>query len=127
MSKLIGLLSKINPQKVFENISKGVDNLAFTQQERAELNMKLADKVAEYAEKTLSENTIRSKARRIIAYVIVFTWITAALLDIWIDNADLTYLWQDSVLKTAFIMVLAFFFGGYYLKGGISPTRIKKS
>ena len=91
-------------------------NVVFTKEERAKLNMTLADKVASFAEKTLSENTIRSKSRRLIAYVIILAWVLAAFLDIWIDNIDLTYLWKESALKTAFIMVLAFFFGGYYMK-----------
>ena len=112
----INFINKINPAKAFETVSKGVDKLAFTDQERAELNVKLADKVAAYAEKTLSENTIRSKSRRIISYCVVFSWLLAAFLDVFIDNTELTYLWKESALKTAFIMVLAFFFGGYYMK-----------
>lgn len=109
-------ITGINPQEAFNVISKGVDKLSFTKEERAKLNITLADKVSSFAEKTLSENTIRSKARRLIAYVVIFSWIISAFLDIWIDNKELTYMWKESALKTAFIMVLAFFFGGYYMK-----------
>lgn len=109
-------ISGINPQKAFDTISKGVDNLAFTDQERAKLNLTLADKVAQFAEKSLSESTIRSKARRLIAYVIIFTYVLALISCIFTDNETLTYIVKESALKTAFIMVLAFFFGGYYMK-----------
>ena len=33
---LLPWLTKINPQKAFDTISKGVDKLAFTKEERAE-------------------------------------------------------------------------------------------
>lgn len=109
-------ITGINPQEAFNTISKGIDKLAFTKEERAELNMKLADKVAAFAEKSLSENTIRSKSRRMIAYVIVFAYVLCLLGALFIDSDMLTYIVKDSSLNTAFIMVLAFFFGGYYMK-----------
>ena len=124
MSKILGFLSKLNPQKSFDTIAGGIDKLAFTQQERADLNVLLADKVADYAKDTLSENTVRSKARRLIAYCIVFVYLSVLIAGIFIDNEHLRLLATNSPIQTAFIMVLAFFFGGYYLKG-ISPTRIK--
>lgn len=116
----MGILNKwllgIDAQKTFDTISGGIDKLAFTNQERADLNVKLADKVADFAEKTLSENTIRSKARRLISYVIVFAYIGLVVGSLFIDNEYLQSLVLNSPMQTAFIMVLAFFFGGYYMK-----------
>jgi len=115
---------KINTESAFNTISSGIDKLKFTKQEIAELNVKLADKVADFAEKTLSENTIRSKARRLISYVIIFAYILAVVVSYFSNNAMIGYVVKDSALKTAFIMVIAFFFGGYYMsKLGIDKTK----
>ena len=113
---VLDFISKINPQKAFDTVAKGVDKLNFSNQERAALNVALADKVAEYAEKTLSENTVRSKTRRLISYVIVFAYIALVVYSLFTDQSYVQELVKDSALQTAFIMVLAFFFGGYYIK-----------
>ena len=109
-------ITGINPQKAFDTISNGVDKLAFTKEERADLNLKLADKVAEFAEKTMSESTIRSKSRRLISYVVVFMYVLCLIGALFFESDMLVYIVKDSSLNTAFIMVLAFFFGGYYMK-----------
>ena len=97
-----------------------VDDKNFTDEERARFNTKIADSVAEFAKSTLSENTERSKARRLISIVSVyfFYFLIIALIVLWkFDSA-----WYDASLKLiidfklpiAFIMIMAFFFGGYY-------------
>ena len=113
--KIPFLSGSINAGRAFETISKGVDNLAFTAQERAKLNEQLADKVATFAEKTLNENTIRSKSRRFISYLIVVSYILALLTACFYSSDTITYIIKNSALKTGFVMVLAFFFGGYYI------------
>ena len=121
---------KLDISKVFETIATGTDKLFFTQEEKSELNVMLADKVAEYAKNTLSENTVRSRTRRYISIAIItvfllltITYTIASMLGMETDIIkDLLF---DSPLSTSFIMVLAFFFGGYYLKGMKLPT-IKK-
>jgi len=116
------LLLGINPQKAFDTIASGVDKLAFTKQERADLNLKLADKVADFAEKTMSESTVRSKARRMITYVIVFCYIGLVIASLFSKDVYLHSLVKDSAIQMAFIMVMAFFFGSYLLSG----TPLKK-
>jgi len=115
----------LSADKVFDSVANGVDKLVFTQEEKAILNTELAEKLAEYAANTLSENTIRSKARRFISYLIVASWLLAAFVDVFINNADLTYLWKESDLATGFLMVLLFFFGGYYFQHILNMKKKK--
>jgi hypothetical protein len=110
----------VNVNKVINDLSKGVDKLAFTKEEKATLNIKLADKLAGYTASTLNESTTRSKTRRVIAYLVigsflamVFTYIVCVFIAP--DKAELIKpVITSGVMVTAFIMVLAFFFGGYY-------------
>lgn len=105
-----------------KTILKASDGLRFSNEERSEFNLKVADGLAEYAKSTLSENTIRSKARRHIAILVVYTFIGLLLAGIvlhFIDPEKSEFIMKivsGSPISTGFLMVLAFFFGGYYLK-----------
>jgi len=119
---------KLNIDKIFDSVSSGVDKLAFTKEEKAEMNMKLSDKIAEFVHSTLSENSERSKARRMIAYVVVgnFFALMWAVIILHFFNEDAASFVENLVsdwnISTAFIMVLGFFFGSYLLRG----TPVKK-
>ena len=113
---------KLDAQGTFDTIASGIDKLAFTAEERSEFNAKLADKLAEFSASTLSESTIRSRTRRFIAIMVIVNvflvfWICVALVFLGKDISIILKLTEGFSLSTAFIMVLAFFFGGYYLKG----------
>ena len=112
-----------------------VDDSKFTNQEKSRFELSLADSVVDFAKATLSENTDRSKTRRQIAIVSVyfFYFLIIALLILW----KLDPLWYKAAkeliiefkLPTAFIMIMAFFFGGYYVNkflGGKTPKEDKK-
>ena len=123
MKLVMGIFKgKVSAQKVFDTVANGVDKLAFTNEERSDLNLKIADKVAEFANNSLSENTLRSKTRRFVSIAIVGVYLLLSLVLVGLSFTEhntelLSTLLFDSPLSTAFIMVLAFFFGGYYLKG----------
>lgn len=114
--------NKIDLNSIIGDLSKGVDALAFTPEERAEFNIKLADKLAAYVEGTMNENSIRSKTRRMISFIIIGAFLILVFLAVVLsifapENAQfVTELSSNSVMTTAFIMVLAFFFGGYYME-----------
>lgn len=123
MNPLKFLVGKVDVGKIIDSATKGADKLAFSKQERANFNAKAADKLAEFVGSSLSENTIRSKTRRHIAFVVVYAFILLVLFAIVLSFFDQTksdFVFQvikDSSIQTGFIMVLAFFFGGYYMKG----------
>ena len=113
---------RLDASEVFNTISNGVDKLAFTDQERAAMNLQIADKVAEYAKDTLAESTVRSYTRRFVSIAIVSVYLVLVLAAVVLslfnapNTANLLQFVTDSPLTTGFIMVLAFFYGGYYLK-----------
>lgn len=113
---------KVDAGKLVENITSGVDKMAFTAEERSDFNLKVADKMAEHIGNTLNENTIRSRTRRHISYVIVYIFVflvLSAIVMSFYDQAKSDFIFkviEDSSIQTGFVMVLAFFFGGYYLK-----------
>lgn len=112
---------KLDAQNVFDTVSRGVDKLAFTDQERATMNAQLAEKLAEYAKDSLSESTTRSQTRRFVSIAVVTVYLLLVLLTVVLalmgkSDQYVNQLVTDSTLTTGFIMVLAFFFGGYYLK-----------
>lgn len=130
MGWLSGLFEgKIKVGKLVEDISSGVDKLAFTTEEKADYNAKQADNLAQYTKDTLSENTIRSKARRLIAILIIANaiitiWFSIILKLLGIDPLFVLEIFTTVFGSGAVIMVLTFFFGGYYAKG-ISLTKKK--
>lgn len=109
-----GLIDKLNDR---------ADKINFSNQERSEFNLKIADAWAGFAKDTLSENTERSKARRSMAQAIVYSYLFTffALILLYWFNPDLAKFVQqlaiDWKLTFAFVTVICFFFGSYLLKG----------
>lgn len=99
---------------------------SFTNEERAEFNKSMADATVEFAKETANENTVRSVTRRKVATGIIYTWlflIVSAAYG-WLYNPEWAkHLISVIVLMTgAALSVVAFFFGGYYLKGPIQAV-----
>lgn len=120
---------KIKVGKLVEDVTSGVDKLFLTEEEKNDYSKEQASNLAQFTKDTLEENTVRSKARRLIAILII----TNAILTFWfcVILALLGYEYKFVLeiflavfSSTSVIMVLAFFFGGYYAKG-ISLTKKK--
>lgn len=112
----------IDVNKAIDFVAKSADNLNFTNQERAKLNAELAENLAKHVEATVDESTDRSVTRRYIAVVIItlYVCIAVAVLLLYAIGYDATAsrlveVAEQIELDTAFIMILAFFFGGYYI------------
>lgn len=114
--------STLDVNNVFDKVSGGIDKLNFSNQERAAYNKEAADALAAFTKETLSESTDRSCTRRWIAIAITAIYMIMSLCCMVLaffstDKAKLLLDVSSALgLDTAFIMVLAFFFGGYYLK-----------
>ena len=116
--------STLSADKVFTSVAKGIDNLGFTEQEKATFTKEMAEGLAKYTIETLGASSDRSKTRRDIAIMIVslylLTFIVALVM--LLTSKDLTSvkmiieLANEMNLSIGFLMVLAFFFGGYYLQ-----------
>lgn len=112
----------IDVNKAIDFVAKSADNLNFTNQERAKLNAELAENLVKHVEATVDESTDRSVTRRYIAVVIItlYVCIAVAVLLLYAFGVDavakqIVEITNVLELDTAFIMILAFFFGGYYI------------
>ena len=124
------LFSKpIETDKVVDFFAGSMDRLNFTNQERAEHNLKMADAVATFAKETLAESTDRSVTRRYLSIIIVSMYLLLVLGVIALSFFDpirarlIMEIMKEFYLTTGFIMILAFFFGGYYLNGAINQKK----
>lgn len=110
-------IKKTDPQKNFDTIAKGIDNLNLTTQEAA-------DKTAALATQWIDENSIRSQYRRDVGLTIIrFTLSIVALCiglyvlsDIQIQ--PIVDICLAFYIPQAFLTVLAALYGGYYLVTG---------
>lgn len=124
---------KIDAQGAFENVMDKIDDSKLTAEEANRINMEKADKVMEFAEKTADENSIRSKSRRFVAYGILVNlfaafWLVCILyllgkVELGDAIKSLAIEWK---FITVFIMVAAFYFGGYYANGLVERMRKPK-
>lgn len=115
--------NKLDSEKVFDTVAKGIDKINFSNQERAQMNISIADKISEFVGSTLSENTERSKARRMISYMIIGYILFLGIIEVVlillnkIKEAEfILKLVQEWQIDTAFISVIAFFFGSYLFR-----------
>jgi VIT1/CCC1 family predicted Fe2+/Mn2+ transporter len=130
MNILRRLFSKaIESDKIIDFSLGALDRINFTNQERAEHNQKLADAVARFAQETLSESTDRSVTRRYLSVIIVTMYLVLVLGVIALAFFNpgkakmIMEIMKEFYLTTGFIMILAFFFGGYYLNGAIQQKK----
>lgn len=133
----MGIVGKIfgnsnTVDKVIDNAARIADNLKFTEQERAKLNQELSDSLAKHAEATMIENTDRSITRRYISVAMIALYVVVVVLVIILNVIGKLVLAQQVVsackelyLDVAFVMILAFFFGGYYANSLINKTSTK--
>ena len=125
---LFNLFKKVDINTVIDKAANGIDKLMFTNEEKNEFNKSLADGVAQFAKDTLNESTIRSQSRRVISIAItcvyLFLVLTSAVIAFF--NPDIsTFLFKltNETLGTAFVSVIAFHFGGYYLSNIIGKKK----
>ena len=109
-----------------------VGNANFTEEEGRELNQKLSNAVADFAVKTMDENTERSKTRRNIAIMwikaqlaLVFLVVVVAPFDIELAKFYATIAFGTLMLGGT-LSVLAFFFGGHMLSAHLGMGRKNK-
>ncbi len=119
---------RLDAGKTFDTIASGIDKLAFTNQEKAEFNVKMADSMAEFAKLSISENTIRSRTRRFIAIFLIINimlifWLCVALVLLKHDISTILELAGTFKLGLVFITIIAFFFSGYYFTTYLQKTR----
>jgi len=118
---------RVSTEKVFDSLSKGIDKMSFSTEERAHFNMKAADKTVEFYTKTLGENTVRSYTRRFIGVFSIVNIFAMMWLLIIMEIKGINISGVKEILATfrigfVFITIITFFFGGYYISS-VADTR----
>lgn len=113
--------STLDIGKVFDTITTKMDDWKFTEEERARYNKEAADALASFAKETLNESTERSASRREVARLVIYFYLIiclAGLVFLFI-NTDIVKLiiefCNEMYLTAAFITIIVFYFGGYYM------------
>lgn len=113
--------STLDINNVFNTITTKMDDWKFTEAERMQYNKEAAAAMAEYAKETMNESTERAQSRREIARLIIYFFLfycTLGVVFLFI-NPDKTKLMMEFAssmyLDIAFLSIIAFFFGGYYI------------
>ena len=119
---------KIDVGKTVDNLLNKVDDSNFTIEEKNKLEFKRAEQLVEFYKQTLDENTERSITRRFIAkfliiYYVLIVTLCIVLKLIKIDISSILTLVETFKLSTSFIMILAFFFGGYYVNNYVFKNK----
>lgn len=113
-------------EKVLDAGVRGLDALVFTDEERAELSKRLGDQWIDLQKALGEETTTRSVTRRIMAFAVVFPFVSLVLLAAgvypWMpDYAGFLIDLADSKFGWLVVGVGAFYFGPHMLgrmKGG---------
>lgn len=101
-----------------ENIISGIDHIFYGDQEKAEFSINVGKQVLEFVQATLSESTMRSMARRIIAVLItaqamLLTEIALVLILLREDSLFKQVLQILEIWWKPFLAVVIFYFGYY--------------
>lgn len=111
-----------NVMKVVEGVGGWIDNLKYTDQEKASDSLIRAGLYHQYLETTMKENSERSRSRRDIA-LLVIRWelimLTASALLFKIDKAWSEYLFKIATVEVIVYLVLGiggFFFGAHLIR-----------
>ena len=105
-----------------KNVRGMIDDSRFTAEEQSRFNAQMAEATANFTMATLSESTVRSITRRFIAVgsIYFFYLLILILIVLWKFDPEWFIATKDLLIEfkmpVAFLMVMAFFFGGYYAK-----------
>lgn len=117
---LFGVKSVVeNVPKVVDGVISGVDKLCFTEEEKAEVNIKTMELIFDHIKTSVSESSIRSITRRVLSICILGVFLLLLLASgglFYFFPAWAQYLFDCA--KSMYHLVLAvsvFYFGPYQL------------
>ena len=113
---------------VTKGITKGLDVLAFTKEERAELNFKIGEQVTNFVKMTMEESTARSKTRRYIAITFIYLFallLVAGAVAFKFDKEFSEFLLSLAREQSNIVLSIVLFYFGYYGLQKIIPEKKK--
>lgn len=124
------LLTRVDPQKIFDTTAKGLDVLGFTKEERAENAKELWRIQLEFAQKQADSNGTSSKARRTLAFMVSVPFLagkTASMIMVLCDVVEKSKIVNDYAdgLGIYFGGVMTFYFGTYLYQKMAGGSKAK--
>ena len=125
------IISGKSVDNIIDGAISGIDKMVLTKEEKVDALKKVADAQAEFAKSMLNSNTVSSRARRGIAYAIIFTFLamliaSAAMYRYDAEWSKFIFNLAKSELSLLVMMVMGFFFGGYMASTHLIGTFTKK-
>ena len=116
--------------KVIDGVTSGIDKLFFTDEEKADVSQKAMDSIYSFIKTTMDESSIRSITRRVLAVLIVATFLFLLVMGaiLYGLSADWSarFLECAGTLSNLVLAVSVFYFGPYQVGGMIKNIRGKK-
>ena len=115
---------------VVDGVISGIDKLWFTDEEKSQASVKVLDVVIERVKLAVSESSVRSMTRRIMAIMFCGTFLFLLLMTAFVypwfkDWAE--HLFECAiVLKNPIIAIIIFYFGSYGISYLIKTTKDKR-
>ena len=123
-------LTKVEPQKVFDTISSGVDKAFYSKEEQSDDAKEAYNAFFEWYKTTLEESTVRSITRRILAVLFAACYlllVIASAIAYKFDPEYSTFLWDVSTAIAPIVGgIMLFYFGYYGVKSVVKENNKKK-
>jgi len=108
-------------------VGNWIDELSFTEQEKAQANQKLLDFRLKVLDKTADESSVRSISRRILAWAIVGVFLTLIMLSaigtiLGLSWAKGVFMIAKSIYE-AFLAVISFYFVSHIGNSWIEKSK----
>lgn len=113
--------STLDVNKVFDTLTTKMDDWKFTEAERMQFNREAADGMAAFVKDTMNESTERAQSRREISKLIIYWYLilsAVGVIFLFIDSEKTKLIIEFAskmYLTEAFLAIIVFFFGGYYI------------
>lgn len=108
---------------LLNNGQKAIDALFYTDEEKSENAKKVMNGLVEYWKTKADENSVRSKARRVLAFGIIGNFLllldTSAVLEILNHHARAKAVFDIAVAESFMVGAATIFYFGYYGVQGI--------
>jgi len=124
----VGELIGLNPDKAYETannvidgVKSGLDKAWYTDEEKADTNKALVASQLKFVEMQRDENSVRSRARRVLAFGITAWYLGGLTVTAVVYRFDPVYarFLYETVSKAtvAFGLVIGFYFGVHLVRG----------
>ena len=124
----MSIFSRLNPQKIIDSVTSGIDKSFYTPEEKADMTKKMTELNLDFVKSTMSENSVRSYTRRIIAVSIVSVFLLLMIFGVvmYFFNplaGQFIITSTSELLGYPFLAIVVFYFGGSVVSGLVKKKQ----